>query len=165
MSKQEIIDILDNCRNHCDHQIPYYAFGDNEAACEMSNTLRQIGDDLSNVLEFLRTPNPDSPTMNAPNQPMTIMKYRIYADGEIVHEDEFSAQDGMIPYREDYGVVVIPDELEAHIISEENTKLKAALSDMLSGWRYIREVHGDLYGVGWDRAQDAAEKILSPENK
>lgn len=89
------------------------------------------------------------------------MKYRIYADGEIVHEDEFSTQDGMIPCRDDYRVVVIPDELEDHIISEENANLKEALSDMLSGWKYIREVHGDLYGVGWDRAQGKAEKLLS----
>lgn len=32
-----------------------------------------------------------------------------------------------------------------------------ALLDMLSGWIYIREVHGDMYGVGWDRAQEKAE--------
>jgi len=34
--------------------------------------------------------------------------------------------------------------------------LLAALRDLLSGWMYIREVHGDLYGVGWDRAQEKA---------
>ena len=38
--------------------------------------------------------------------------------------------------------------------------LKEALRDMLSGWRYIREVHGDLPGVGWDRAQNKAEEAL-----
>lgn len=36
----------------------------------------------------------------------------------------------------------------------------AALEDMLSGWKYIRESHGDLYGVGWDRAQDNAEAAI-----
>lgn len=36
-----------------------------------------------------------------------------------------------------------------------------ALKDLLSGWRYIRDVHGDLYGVGWDRAQDKATAVLS----
>ena len=35
-----------------------------------------------------------------------------------------------------------------------------AVSDLLSGWKYIRETHGDLYGVGWDRAQEKAEKIM-----
>lgn len=39
-------------------------------------------------------------------------------------------------------------------------ELLAALENMLSGWRYIREAygetHGDLYGVGWDRAEAAA---------
>ncbi len=39
--------------------------------------------------------------------------------------------------------------------------LYAALEDMLSGWKYIREMHGDLYGVGWDRAQEKAEAALS----
>lgn len=40
-------------------------------------------------------------------------------------------------------------------------EMVAALEDMLSGWRYIRAHHGDLYGVGWDRAQEAAEKALA----
>ena len=35
-----------------------------------------------------------------------------------------------------------------------------ALKDALNGWKYIREVHGDLYGVGWDRVQDRLEAIL-----
>lgn len=39
--------------------------------------------------------------------------------------------------------------------------LADALEDMLAGWRYIRQHHGDLYGVGWDRAQTAAEAALS----
>ncbi len=42
----------------------------------------------------------------------------------------------------------------------EISRLRAALSDMLSGWRYIRQSHGDLYGVGWDRAQGKAEAAL-----
>lgn len=40
-------------------------------------------------------------------------------------------------------------------------ELIEALKDMLSGWKYIREQHGDLYGVGWDRAQQKAELALS----
>lgn len=32
-------------------------------------------------------------------------------------------------------------------------ELLEALEDMLNGWRYIREMYGDLYGVGWDRAE------------
>lgn len=38
--------------------------------------------------------------------------------------------------------------------------LEEALTDMLNGWIYLRESHGDLYGVGWDRAQQKAEKAL-----
>lgn len=40
-------------------------------------------------------------------------------------------------------------------------ELLEALQDMLNGWKYIREQHGELYGVGWDRAQDKAEKAIS----
>lgn len=36
------------------------------------------------------------------------------------------------------------------------SQLRRALEDMFSGWLYIRRVHGDLYGVGWDRAEDKA---------
>ena len=36
-----------------------------------------------------------------------------------------------------------------------------ALKDMLSGWKYIREVYGDMYGVGWDRAQGKAEAAIA----
>lgn len=36
--------------------------------------------------------------------------------------------------------------------------MDAALSDLLAGWVYIRTHHGDLYGVGWDRAQEAGER-------
>tara|TARA_R110000772_G_scaffold4094_2_gene14447 strand:- start:3222 stop:3428 length:207 start_codon:yes stop_codon:yes gene_type:complete len=41
--------------------------------------------------------------------------------------------------------------------------MEDALSDMLSGWRYIRQVHGDLSGVGWDRAEDKAREALEGE--
>lgn len=39
--------------------------------------------------------------------------------------------------------------------------LEDALRDMLSGWRYIRATHGDLYGVGWDRAEKKAIEALA----
>jgi hypothetical protein len=44
----------------------------------------------------------------------------------------------------------------------EIARLRAALSDMLSGWRYIRTHHGDLSGVGWGRCEDAASAALKP---
>lgn len=40
-------------------------------------------------------------------------------------------------------------------------ELLDALQDMLSGWKYIRDQHGDLYGVGWDRAQNKAIEAIS----
>ena len=39
--------------------------------------------------------------------------------------------------------------------------LLAALKDMREGWRYIRQHHGDLYGVGWDRAEKAADAAIA----
>ncbi|EOU9618880.1 hypothetical protein ACOJM8_000977 [Klebsiella aerogenes] len=39
--------------------------------------------------------------------------------------------------------------------------LLEALQDMLSGWKYIREQHGDLYGVGWDRSQNKAVEAIN----
>jgi hypothetical protein len=39
--------------------------------------------------------------------------------------------------------------------------LLAAMKDMLSGWRYIRRNHGDLYGVGWDRCENSARAAIA----
>jgi hypothetical protein len=52
-----------------------------------------------------------------------------------------------------------------HLVADrdaEIARLRAALSDMLSGWRYIRTHHGDLSGVGWGRCEDAASAALKP---
>jgi hypothetical protein len=40
-------------------------------------------------------------------------------------------------------------------------ELAEALLDMRGGWRYIREMHGDLYGVGWDRCEESATAALA----
>jgi len=40
-------------------------------------------------------------------------------------------------------------------------QMAEALRDMWAGWTYIRCQHGDLYGVGWDRAHNAADAALS----
>jgi hypothetical protein len=31
----------------------------------------------------------------------------------------------------------------------------------LAGWQYIRRTHGDLYGVGWDRAENKAVAAIA----
>jgi len=46
-------------------------------------------------------------------------------------------------------------------LNDVNQELVEALQDMLSGWKYIREAHGDLYGVGWDRAESKAQAALA----
>lgn len=55
-----------------------------------------------------------------------------------------------------------PEQNDAEIVGAANchADLLAALEDMYSGWLYIRKMHGDLYGVGWDRAQEKAEAAL-----
>ena len=39
-------------------------------------------------------------------------------------------------------------------------ELHLTLCDALAGWKYIRETHGDLYGVGWDRVQERLERQI-----
>ena len=40
-------------------------------------------------------------------------------------------------------------------------ELLEALLDMAAGWEYIRSTHGDLYGVGWDRAENKARAAIA----
>jgi len=49
---------------------------------------------------------------------------------------------------------------DAHLIAAA-PELYEALIDMFNGWQYIRQSHGDLYGVGWDRAEDKARAALA----
>jgi hypothetical protein len=58
-----------------------------------------------------------------------------------------------------YSCATVPANF-ARALERERDEAREALTDMLSGWKYIRQVHGDLYGVGWDRAQTKAEKVL-----
>lgn len=46
------------------------------------------------------------------------------------------------------------------LLAQRDALLEAA-QDMLSGWKYIRQNHGDLYGVGWDRAQSKVEAAIA----
>lgn len=46
------------------------------------------------------------------------------------------------------------------LLAQRDELLQAA-RDMLSGWKYIRQNHGDLYGVGWDRAQSKVETAIA----
>jgi hypothetical protein len=56
----------------------------------------------------------------------------------------------------------LPSEANARLISAA-PELLEALKDMLSGWRYIRQdpAHRNIYGVGWDRAQEKAEAAIA----
>ena len=64
--------------------------------------------------------------------------------------------------------ISVPHHSTAHSALAANVRLMTnapalleSLQDMLSGWKYIRETHGDLYGVGWDRAQEKAEAAIA----
>tara|TARA_R110000868_G_scaffold52833_2_gene166405 strand:- start:1720 stop:1980 length:261 start_codon:yes stop_codon:yes gene_type:complete len=50
---------------------------------------------------------------------------------------------------------------ELRRLHEVNQELLEALKDMNSGWKYIRHSYGDLYGVGWDRAQGKADAAIA----
>lgn len=54
----------------------------------------------------------------------------------------------------------IPRAEEVDRLRAEVERLRGALTDMLSGWRYIRETYGDLAGIGWDRAEQKARNAL-----
>lgn len=54
------------------------------------------------------------------------------------------------------------DEIAANaLLIAAAPDLLDALEDMAAGWRYIRKHYGDLPGVGWDRAQFAAEAAIA----
>jgi hypothetical protein len=59
----------------------------------------------------------------------------------------------------DLGHRVLWDEVVE--LTAQRDELLLAIEDMLNGWRYIRQTHGDLYGVGWDRAEDKAVKAIA----
>jgi hypothetical protein len=46
-------------------------------------------------------------------------------------------------------------------VEQQRDELLAALEDMLSGWQYIREVYGDLRGVGFNRAENKAVAAIA----
>lgn len=52
------------------------------------------------------------------------------------------------------------DRANANLIAAA-PELLEAIQDMLSGWKYIRQTHGDLYGVGWDRAEQKATEAIA----
>jgi hypothetical protein len=52
-------------------------------------------------------------------------------------------------------------DLEDAFLIAAAPELLEALHDMLAEWVYIRETYGDLYGVGWDRAQDKANAAIA----
>jgi hypothetical protein len=50
-------------------------------------------------------------------------------------------------------------------LTRERDELREATTDALAGWRYIREHHGDLYGVGWDRVEQSLSAALGTSNE
>jgi hypothetical protein len=51
-------------------------------------------------------------------------------------------------------------EANANLIAAAPELLEAS-QDALSGWRYIRQQHGDLPGVGWARVEQALTAALA----
>jgi len=52
------------------------------------------------------------------------MKYRIYASGTIINEDDFAEWDNSLPLYDDYSEHDVNDEIEAHILEESKEKYK-----------------------------------------
>lgn len=72
--------------------------------------------------------------------------------------------EGWNTYADGYDRAACDDAAEFKRLDAENAALRAALSDMLAGWQYIRKFHGDLYGVGWDRCEAAAVAALNKQS-
>lgn len=53
-----------------------------------------------------------------------------------------------------------PDEWSMDEFARKARQLEDALLDARSGMQYIRETHGNLYGVGFDRVEDKAKAAL-----
>ncbi len=53
-----------------------------------------------------------------------------------------------------------PDEWTMDAFAREARLLEDALMDARSGLLYIRETHGNLYGVGFDRVEEKAKAAL-----
>jgi hypothetical protein len=82
---------------------------------------------------------------------------------EMQHEINMHYDDGFwrgVESRDDE-VEALKDKLAA--ANAEVEALRAALTDMYAGWKYIRSFHGDLYGVGWDRCDEKARAALTKE--
>jgi hypothetical protein len=84
-------------------------------------------------------------------------------DVGICRQDRAGLQLGFIMTHDENRVAEC--EANAHLIAAAPDLLEA-LQDILSGWKlsgwkYNREQHGDLFGVAWDRAQDKATAAIS----
>ena len=53
-----------------------------------------------------------------------------------------------------------PDEWTMDEFARQARQLEDALLDARSGMLYIRETHGTLHGVGFDRVEEKAAKAL-----
>jgi hypothetical protein len=84
--------------------------------------------------------------------------------GRLLHQDCMACEDIAAALARDSTTAALIDSLSLQVGEHraEIARLRAALSDMLSGWRYIRTHHGDLSGVGWGRCEDAASAALEP---
>ena len=53
-----------------------------------------------------------------------------------------------------------PDEWQMDELARKARQLEDALMDARSGMNYIRQTHGELYGVGFDRVEEKAKTSL-----
>ena len=56
--------------------------------------------------------------------------YRLYADGRVVHEDDWAEEDNSLPYYDDYGQYDIPAKILEHISEESDLYYKKVLEEL-----------------------------------
>jgi len=47
---------------------------------------------------------------------MNFIIFRLYADGTVVHQDDFSEYDNAVPYYDDFGTYTIPEQIVDYLI-------------------------------------------------
>ena len=64
-----------------------------------------------------------------------MIKYRVYACGKVVHEDDFGAEDSSIPYTDDYATYEIPEAIIDSIEEGMQSTMKH-----LTGQQLVEEI-------------------------
>lgn len=154
MSIAKPYDITERLRTP--EEMAEYLFACIETAGEDRGFIRKVVEDVVTAAQKLAGDAPkqvaEGTPMSKPNLPPPSFYQK--------HEDVCGTEVG--PPTPFWNQAAVEEAVRQALAAQASVPdLIEALKEMLSGWRYIRETHGDLYGVGWDRAEDKASAALA----